>query len=216
MTSYVLKTQDAAAAARAVRQGRVAAFPTGTCYGLAVDARQGHALQRLRNLKQRPAEKTFTVFMKEALWQEFLSLAEREKQTLLKLNNQPLTVLVKPSPAWSHLSRDGLIGLRIIDHPLMRSLAEIVGVPLTATSANPAGLPPAFTPDQIIEYFPGKLDETTYDLSLAAILDAGTLPASKPSTVIRFTGVNCDFKIIRAGQLQADKIKKCLTPLKSI
>lgn len=181
----VKHTQNIKEAARVLQQGRVVAFPTGTSYGLAVDALQGHALQRVRNIKQRPQEKIFSIFMKESLWPEFLDLSDTEKEFLAQHKNQPLTLLVEAQPDLSHLMQDGRVALRVIDHPLMLALAEAVDVPLTATSANISGQEACYSPTEIEKAFPGKLDETTYDLSLGLILDAGELPHKQASTIVK-------------------------------
>jgi len=178
--------------------GRLVAFPTGTSYGLAADTLQGWALQRLRNIKQRPAEKTFTVFMREELYPDFLQLTDEELALLTQMANQPLTLLVKPTDELAHLAQDGLVGLRVIDHPLMEQLAAIVDVPLTATSANLAAQPPCYSPAEIEHLFSnplpndrlGEVDPrgaagTTFDLSLAAILDGGVLPKRDPTTIAK-------------------------------
>jgi len=206
--TYPQITQDLPIAIRAVKQGRVVAFPTGTAYGLAVDTLQGHSLQRLRNLKQRPQEKSFSVFMKEALWEKFLQLTAEENALLRQMSGQPLTLLVKPKPPLAHLSPDSLVGLRVIDHPLMQGLADAVLLPLTATSANISGQDPCFTPACIQQQFPGKIDATTYDLSLAAILDAGELPKSPPSTIAKL--INGQVTILREGVVSAAAISNKL------
>lgn len=195
-----------------LKAGRLVAFPTGTSYGLAADTQQGWALQRLRNLKNRPSEKTFTVFMREELWEQFLQLTPDERSLLQKNTNQPLTLLVKPHDTLSHLAQDGLVGLRVIDHPLMRHLADAVDVPLTATSANRHGEPACFSPAAIAEAFKNPLSAdrlgeanprgavgTTYDLSLAAVLDGSELPTKKPTTIAKVVGDTIE--IIRQGEL---------------
>jgi len=209
---YSKVTKDISEAVQYLRDGRVVAFPSGTSYGLAVDALQGFALQRLKNLKGRPSTKTFTVFMSSSLWPHHLDLTDQEQNLLNKLHHQPLTLLVKPRESLAHLAQDNLIGLRVIDHPLMEKLSQAIDVPLTATSANRSDQPPCNSPDCIQSSFPGLLpddqidednpggaSQTTYDLSLAAILDAGTLPDSQSTTIA--TIQNGQIKIIRPGLL---------------
>lgn len=211
--SSITITQDVAQAARLIRAGRLVAFPSGTSYGLAADTQQGWALQRLRNLKMRPATKTFTVFMRDELWDKFLLLRDEERRLLNKMAQQPLTLLVRPAKSLAHLVHDDLIGLRVIDHPLMEQFAQAVGTPLTATSANRSGEPVCFSPDDIERAFANPLpkaqlheDEprgasgTTYDLSLAAILDGGLLPPRPPTTIARLDGIRAT--IIRPGSLK--------------
>ena len=193
------------------------AFPTGTTYGLAVDALQGHSLQRLRNLKQRPEEKTFTVFLKESLYSTFLDLTEKELSLIKKMKNQSLTLLIKPKPPLEHLQKENHIGLRIVDHPLMQQLAESVDVPLTATSANISNAQPCLSAACIQKQFPGLLDPkekaygdiepagpTTYDLSLGCILDGGNLPETQPSTIAKIS--NGNIEIIRPGSVSKEVI----------
>jgi L-threonylcarbamoyladenylate synthase len=207
---YAIITKDILIAKDIIKSGRVVAFPTGTTYGLAVDALQGHALQRLRNLKQRPKNKSFTIFLKESLYDKFLDITKEELSLIQKNKNQPLTLLVKPKEPLRHLEKDTLIGLRIIDHPLMAQLAEAVDVPLTATSANISGSEACLSIDCITKQFPGLLDpqekaygniepagQTTYDLSLGCILDGGNLPTTKPSTIAKI--INGNIQVIREG-----------------
>jgi L-threonylcarbamoyladenylate synthase len=177
---YILKTTNIDDVAQFIVQGRVVAFPTGTAYGLAVDALQGHAIQRLRNLKQRPQEKTFTIFLDQSLWDEYLDITNEEKNLLTRYANTALTVLVKPKESLMHLAQDGVIGLRVIDHLMMRDLAERAQVPLT---------------------FPGRIG-TTYDLSLAAILDGGDLRQGTQSTIVKIK--NGNLEIVRQGSLMLD------------
>lgn len=206
-------TQNVAQAARLILAGRLVAFPTGTSYGLAADTQQGWALQRLRNLKMRPTAKTFTVFMNAELWDKFLLLRDEERQCLKKMAQQPLTLLVRPAEELSHLAHQGLIGLRVIDHPLMEQLAQAANIPLTATSANRSGQPACFSPAAIKRSFTNPLPDvqlheaeprgasgTTYDLSLAAILDGGLLPPRPPTTIVRLDGTRAT--IIRPGSLK--------------
>lgn len=214
---YTTITKDISIARDTIKAGRIVAFPTGTTYGLAADALQGHALQRLRNLKQRPQAKVFTVFLKESLYAKFLDLTKKELSLIKRMNNQPLTLLVKPKPSLGHLQKDSLIGLRIIDHPLMQQLAEAVDVPLTATSANISGTQPCLSTDCVQEQFPGLLDpkskaygniepagSTTYDLSLGCILDGGNLPEKQPSTIAKI--VNGNVEIVREGSISGKTI----------
>lgn len=201
MHVYTTITKNVAEAARFIKEGRIVAVPTGTAYALACDALQGHALQRLRTLKQRPQEKTFTVFISEQAMYPYINIWIQEQKLWDKYAGQPLTLLVEPKEPLKHLAQDGRVGLRMIDHPLMQALADAVQRPLTATSANVSGQPAAYSPDDILKQLPGvQEDGTTYNLSLAAILDGGTLPPNPPTTIARLDGEK--ITIIRQGVLQ--------------
>ncbi|MCE9643533.1 MAG: L-threonylcarbamoyladenylate synthase [Candidatus Andersenbacteria bacterium] len=195
---HIIHTTDVSSAVQYIRDGRIVAFPTGTSYGLAVDALQGHALQRLRNAKRRPEEKTFTIFLDESLWDQYLDITQAEKNMLHRYANTALTLLVKPKESLMHLAQDELIGLRVIDHLMMAELAEKAGVPLTATSANVSGQDACYNEECIEKSFPGKIG-TTYDLSLACILDGGSLRKGLVSTIAKLE--NGKIVIVRQGAL---------------
>lgn len=194
----LIYTKNVEEATRYIHDGRVVAFPTGTSYGLAVDALQGHALQRLRNIKKRPAEKTFTIFLDPELWGTYLNMSDQERQLLNRYAHTALTVLVQPKDSLEHLAQDGYVGLRVIDHPLMADLARSAQVPLTATSANISGQDACYDTACITESFPRKVG-TTYDLSLAAILDGGPLRPGLISTIVKLN--NGTIEVIRQGAL---------------
>ena len=198
MTEYVKVTRDVTRAASYLAEGRLVAFPTGTSYGLAADALQGWALQRLRNVKERPEEKTFTVCMKDELFEEHLELNDEEQAFLKRCQNEPVTLLVRPRGSLAHLAQDGRVGLRVIDHPLMKKLAQAVDVPVTATSANKSSQEACLSPACILESFPSTSQNgTAYELSLAAILDGGELPQQEPSTILKID--NDTTHVIREG-----------------
>lgn len=199
-------TTDIDYAVNIIRQGRVCAFPTGTAYGLAADTQQGFALQRLKNLKQRPAEKSFTVCMKETLLDRYVIISDLERQIMQKLQGQSVTVLLRPQDNLAHLAREGRVGVRLIDHPVMRQFVEALSVPVTATSANSAGQPSCYDPECIVAAFPSRTDETTYNLSLGAIIDGGQLPESKASTIIRINQAVNRLEIVRPGALSAKRL----------
>ncbi len=195
---YATRTNDIQVAANMIREGRIVAFPTGTSYGLAVNALSGHALQRLRNSKKRPKEKTFSIFLTESLWDKYLDLSQEDRDILERYQHTALTLLVSPKKSLEHLAQDGLVGLRVIDNGIMQQLADETKLPLTATSANISGQDACCTVDEIEAALPAR-DGTTYDLSLGCILDGGDLKKGHVSTVARYT--DGKMSIIRQGSL---------------
>lgn len=195
---YAIVTKDIAVAVKVIQDGRIVAFPTGTSYGLAANALEGHALQRVRNLKKRPQEKSLSVFMHSDLWDTYVDLTSQERIFLREHTGAALTLLVSPKETLAHLAHEEKIGLRVIDNPIMDQLADATQLPLTATSANIAGENACYDITCIGEAFPGR-QGTTYDLSLGCVLDGGTLPQNGVSTVAEIT--KSEIKIIRQGAL---------------
>ena len=138
-------------AAHALRRGEIIAYPTETFYGLAVNALDELALARLRQLKGR-GEKAISVLV---LGNEMVeSLCRHVPVAARKLMARhwpgPLTIALParrgiPAP----LIQDGCVAIRESPHPTARALIEVFGGPITATSANPAGVPPPSTPEAV-------------------------------------------------------------------
>jgi len=149
----------------------VVAIPTETFYGLAVPPDDEQALARLFALKGRPHDKAAPVVV--ASMQQAASLVQVPEAWVDRLAETwpaPLTVVL---PA----HRGGTLAVRVPAHPLLRALLEHLG-PLTATSANLAGGPPAITPAEV---------EKTFGEGLALILDGGPTPGGLPSTLVDLT-----------------------------
>lgn len=180
-----------------LNRGEVVAFPTGTTYGLAVNALNADALKRLTDLKGRAAEKVYALLLPAEGVDQFVELRPQESSALQTFANVPLTLLVKPKPPLAHLAKDGFVGVRTADHPFTKELAKEIKFPITATSANTSGNTPAYSVDELIKAFPQE--------SFMAV-DGGVLPQRPPSTIAKWTGSN--WEIIREGGLKPFEIKK--------
>src|SRR5580700_5735562 len=144
-------TTDLERAVRALRNGELVVYPTDTLLGLAARASDPAAVDRLQHAKARPTSSPVSVAVSS--YEEIEPLAELDgpRRAWLRRNLPgPYTALLPASPsarmslAPGVVGAEGTIGVRIPDHPLARSLAELVG-PLTSTSANRHGAPPART-----------------------------------------------------------------------
>jgi L-threonylcarbamoyladenylate synthase len=184
---------DAAAAAAAISRGEVVAYPTETFYGLAVDALNESALSKLRALKGRAAEKAFSLLisgheMLSALCGEIPPLAER---LMAQHWPGPLTLALPARPGLpASIVADGFVAVRVSSNPLAQALVVAAGRPITATSANPAGLPPPRTVSEVAAYFAPES---------CLILDGGTTPGGQPSTLARVRGERVE--IVRQGAM---------------
>jgi L-threonylcarbamoyladenylate synthase len=184
--------EEIAFAALALRRGEVVAYPTETSYGLAVNALDELALARLRLLKGRE-EKAISVLvhgdaMIARLCREVSPLARRLMQRYWP---GPLTLALParrglPAP----LVMDGCIAIRESSHPTARALVAAFEGPITATSANPAGVPAANTPEAVEELFEGR----------CRVLHGGATPGGSPSTLARVRGDRVE--ILRRGALE--------------
>jgi L-threonylcarbamoyladenylate synthase len=166
-----------AAAVAALRAGELVVFPTETLYGIGCDALNPAAIERLRAVKQRGADKGVAVIVADAAMLRLLS--DDVSAGVLRLGEAfwpgPLTVLLParadlPAP----LVLDGKVGARVSSHPIARRLAQDLGRPLASPSANPGGLDPAPDVAAARAYFAS---------SVACYIDDGPIGGA-PSTLV--------------------------------
>jgi L-threonylcarbamoyladenylate synthase len=191
MTS--LSSVDIARAAAAILRGEVVAFPTETFYGLAVDALDQAALERLFALKGRDAAKASALLVAD--WAMFAELCVEIPARARALADAhwpgPLTLALRARPDLpSAIVMDGYVAARVPSHPVARALVAAVAQPITATSANPAGGEPAVTAGDVAVHFAGKA---------LCLLDGGRTPGGSPSTLVRFRGE--ELEVLRQGAI---------------
>ncbi|MFQ5465599.1 MAG: L-threonylcarbamoyladenylate synthase [Thermodesulfobacteriota bacterium] len=190
-------------AALAIRAGRVVAYPTETFYGLAVDPFNAAALERLFTLKGRPADSPVSVIVADGVM--LARVAEGVPPGAERLMERfwpgPLTIVFRARPGLPPrlTAGTGKVGVRIPGSPVAVKLLETTGMPLTATSANPSGRPPASTPGQVADYFGPSLD---------VLIDGGALPAKAPSTVVDVTGPRV--LVLRQGAVTEEDITSAI------
>lgn len=182
-----------AAALAALRAGEPVGVPTDTVYGLAADAMDADAVQRLFVLKQRPADRSIAVLVADlAAAEKLVTLTPSARRLAERFWPGPLTIVAPSQPeAPAHLGTGATIGVRLPDDDLMRSIAG--PAPLAVTSANLHGGPTPATAPGVAELFE--------DLRL--VIDAGPRPGSS-STVIDATG-NAP-EVLREGPVTAQQL----------
>lgn len=172
-------------AVRALRRGGLVVYPTDTLIGMGARANDAAAVDRLLTAKDRPPSMPLSVAVSSH--EEIETWAELNGPRRAWLRRHlpgPYTVLLPASPearttfAGPVLGPGGTLGLRIPDHPLARSLAELVG-PVTSTSANRHGALPARSVSEARQVF-GR--------EVAFYLDGAPAPSGSPSELVDFTG----------------------------
>lgn len=156
-------------------RSQVVAIPTETFYGLAVPPEDAQAVARLFALKGRELSKAFPLVgaSLEQL-EDLVVIPAAWRARLREIWPAPLSVVVaarRQVPACGPTA-----AVRVPAHPLLRQLLAVTG-PLTATSANLAGNPPAQTVEDLAPIAQG--------LELA--LDGGATPGGLPSTLLDLT-----------------------------
>jgi L-threonylcarbamoyladenylate synthase len=189
-------------AARALARGDIIVYPTETLYALGVDAGNAAALQRLLELKVRQVGKPIAVLIGdvEMLREIAAEIPSRAEVLMRHFWPGPLTLVLRARPTVSPLLTGGGdgIGVRLSSHPLATAVVRTLGRPVTAPSANPAGMRPPTHVEEARAYFGSRVD---------CYLDGGALRGEPASTVV---DVREGLTVIREGAVTADAVRSSL------
>jgi len=165
-------------AAAAIQRGDVIAIPTDTVYGLACDPASDAAVNRVYEIKRRPAALELTLLAASAGDLEQLVRFDRDARSLAaRFWPGALSIVMPVRELRRAVPRRGAtLSCRVPGHPVLLSLLGRTG-PLATTSANRHGSPPAKTAE---EAHLALGDEVTL------VLDGGTA-GGEPSTIIDCT-----------------------------
>lgn len=192
-------------AARRTGAGGLVAFRTDTFYGLGADPFRREALERINALKGRDGKPILVIVGSRADASRFVV---RESAAFKALAESfwpgalTLVASARGEVPEEITAGTGTVGVRLpADETVTRLVGECGGA-LTATSANPAGRPPARTALEVESYF-GE--------ALPLVIDGGEYDAQLPSTVVDVTGDGA--ALIREGVITADALLRALRPL---
>ena len=170
-------------AADIIKNGGVIAFPTRCLYGLGADAFNAEAVDRIFNIKQRPAEKPILLLIDDPkrLGRLVTRISDNAEDIMKRFWPGNVTLIFDASAEVPDYltAGTGKIGLRLARHPVAAALARAIQSPLTGTSANLSGQPGCH---QIQDLPPAISDQ------LDLVLDAGSLDGGHGSTVVDVTG----------------------------
>ena len=198
MTSYEGPLREAR---RRLEAGELVIHPTEAVYGLGGFLEDG-PLARLRGLKNRPAG-GFVVLIPSA--RSVADLLDSEGRALARAFwPGPLTLVLDDPGDRFHpgaKAADGSVAVRVPGHPVTLQLLRDTGRPITSTSANRPGAPPAVTAR-------GAREAAVSLGTEPFALDAGPLPGGSASTLVRL-GESCPI-LIRQGPLDLLELNEVL------
>lgn len=206
-----LETTEALTGLRLARQaigrGDLVVLPTDTVYGIAADAFNPVAVQKLLDAKGRGRQSPPPVLV--AGFDTMTALAEQTTPEMEKLAEAfwpgGLTIVVpaRSTLAWDLGETNGTVALRMPDHELVREFLSETG-PLAVSSANLTGKPAALTAAEAM----AQLGDT-----VAVYLDAGESSGSRVgSTIVDATPTveGKPVRILRDGTISRDAIRDVL------
>ncbi len=192
---------DLATAAALLRAGGLVAIPTETVYGLAADALNATAVERIFEAKQRPHWDPLIVHLADTAMLSRVACAMNSvaRKLMDAFWPGPLTLLLPRQPGLPSAVTAGreLVGVRIPAHAVALALIRAAGTPLAAPSANRFGHVSPTTAAHVMADLHGRID---------AIVDAGPCTIGLESTVAepRPDGVI----LYRAGRVTASQIEQ--------
>ena len=190
--------------------GLVLGYPTETVYGFgtAVD----HAsVESLVRMKRRPPSKPFLLLIASTQMIDRLDLQLTPAAAALAGRHWPgpLTLVLagggRRVPARLR-GPEGGVGVRWTSHPGLQRVIQAYGEPITSTSANRPGMPPAMSAAEIVTQWGDAMGR-----GQLRVLDGGRLVPSAPSTVVDCTGRTP--RVIRPGALPASVLRETAADL---
>lgn len=171
-------------------------YPTETLYGIGVKFDNNNLLKKIFELKKRPLEKVFPLIVSLKHLNMVVSYIPPLAERLIKQYwPGPLTLLL---PAKAHLPKEivlnNKVAVRMPGESFALDLIKASPFPITATSANVSGMPPASDVASVIEYFQNSKENIL-------LINGGKL-MGVPSTILDVT--TKPPKILRQGALNID------------
>src|SRR5947209_2632022 len=192
-----------AAAARALRDGGLVAFPTETVYGLGADATNAAAIARLYQAKGRPAFNPLIAHVGDLAAARQIGRFDAEALRLAEAFwPGPLTLVLPKTNdcAVADLATAGLdsVAIRVPAHPLARAILSAFGGPVVAPSANLSGHVSPTTAAHVQSDLAGRID---------LIVDGGAVAVGVESTIV---GCFDEPMLLRPGGVPRGEIERVL------
>lgn len=189
-----------------LRNGALLVIPTETVYGLAADAGNDAAVQKIFRLKGRPADHPLIVHIADAT--KITDWAIDVPDIAYRLAEQfwpgPLTLILKKHPRVSTAVTGGqdTIGLRCPDNPLTLALLRAFGGGVAAPSANRFG---RISPTSA-EHVRAEFGQNT-----PPVLDGGPCTLGIESTIVDLSRMPP--RVLRPGTIRLERLKALMPDL---
>jgi L-threonylcarbamoyladenylate synthase len=193
---------------RILEQGGVVAIATESFFGLLADVANPKALDVLFSLKPRGADKSVGLILPwPDAWASLVVDVPMAAHALgAALWPGPLSIALPAAPSLdARLAPNGTIAVRDPGPCPARELARAFGRPLTATSANQPGAPPATRDEEVRAAFASGIADGTLTVV------PGTSPGGEPSTLVAVE--QGKVRLLRSGAVPVSALTGVLGPL---
>ena len=197
-----------AEAVAALRRGEAIGLPTETVYGLAADAADPAAVQRIFALKGRPADHPLIVHIAEAaaldVWAREVPATARALAAAFWPG--PLTMILRRAAGVPDAVTGGqdTVGLRCPAHPLALQVLRAFGGGLAAPSANRFGRISPTSAAHVRDEFGD---------AVPVVLDGGDSDVGIESTIVDLSGGRP--RILRPGMITRAQLQAVIGPVET-
>jgi len=177
-------------AANLIARGGLVIIPTETVYGIAANALDQKALDKLYEIKKRPLDKPFSLLIsqKDQVEEFARNIPVVAYKLMRKFWPGPLTIIFRSI-------KQGKVGLRMPDNQVALEIIQRSGVPVACPSANLSGdlAPTDFM--QALKDMDGLVD---------LAIDAGQTKLGRESTIVDLTVE--PWQIVRSGAIKDEEM----------
>lgn len=189
-----------------LKRGGLVAIPTETVYGLAANALDAAAVERIFQAKQRPSWDPLIVHISN--FEMITRVADEFPEIARVLAGRfwpgALTLILNKAETLppSVTARGGTVAVRMPAHPVARAVIAAADLPLAAPSANRFGHTSPTTAEHVLGDLDGRID---------AVLDAGPTPIGVESTV--FDPLASPPLLLRPGGITREQLEAVAGPV---
>ncbi len=206
VTAFLPTDEGVGVAADAIKRGELAVIPTETVYGLAANALDSSAVDKIFVAKGRPQDNPLIVHIADR--DDLFNIAKEIPPAATALADRfwpgPLTIILKKSSVVPQNVTAGLdtVAVRMPENEIARAVIRAAGCPVAAPSANISGRPSITCAKHCKEELGGRV---------SVILESFDCKFGVESTVISLVGPRpC---ILRPGAVSPAELGSVLGPV---
>jgi L-threonylcarbamoyladenylate synthase len=195
MSIKVANKNSISEAVNLLKSNEIVVIPTETVYGLAANALEDNAVQKIFDTKQRPSFNPLIVHVSDLAAAEKIAVFNDEARKVANAFWPGALTLILPKRAGSGISdlvTAGLktIAVRVPVQKTARAVLKESGLPLAAPSANASGEPSATTPAHALQSLGERCPMVLADGACQIGLESTVLDLSNgPSTILRLGAI---------------------------
>lgn len=202
LTTQLYTEKNLSQGTEILQNGGLVGLPTETVYGLASNGLNPQAVEKIFQVKGRPADNPLILHIASADWMSrYCKNIPPEAWTLAKhFWPGPLTLILEAKDIIPTIVTANLptVGLRCPNHPLALQLIEDCDLPLAAPSGNLSGKPSPTTALAMFDDMDGKI---------SGIFDGGPCSVGVESTILIFSPTPT---VLRLGGVSVEDLESVL------